>query len=81
MIKNNSMCFNITSKFSEPQNSSGVFSSMLESSLHYLKSVSLSNPELFKVPSNSLDFTHPTASTLIRSSNDLKKLLEQNEKK
>lgn len=60
MIKNNSISFNITSKFSHPENSSVIFASMLNSSLLYMHAITLSNPQLLAAPSNSLDFTHPT---------------------
>jgi len=62
MIKNNTISFNITSKYTQKMTSSYVFGILLQDSLLHLKAILLSDPKKLEAPSTSLKFTHPTNS-------------------
>ena len=64
MIKNNSICFNVTSKYTSPFNSSTIFASFLASALLHMKAILLANPDELRKPSKSLEFSHPTSSVM-----------------
>jgi carnitine O-acetyltransferase len=63
MIKNNTINFNITSKYEQSQYSSHLFATLLEQSLLHMQAIVLSNPEKLTQPPKSLTFTHPTNTT------------------
>eukprot|EP00754_Rhynchopus_humris_P041630 Rhum_TRINITY_DN25180_c0_g1::Rhum_TRINITY_DN25180_c0_g1_i1::g.181418::m.181418/K00624/E2.3.1.7; carnitine O-acetyltransferase len=64
MIKNDSVSFNITAKYSDRSTSCTVLASLLEEALLHLRAIVLADPERIKKSApKSLDFTHPTSHT------------------